>query len=260
MKVLDPILPLLKDGESIDRLGYHGLRIIQNPLKFKFTMDAFLLASFIDTKPQYKILDIGSGGGVLSLLIAGQNEIASVAGIEIQPELVEMFRRSVALNGMENKIHVALGDLKELPAPFSGNSFDYVMINPPFFEKDRGMVSENHSLARAKFEIDCTLEDVAMAAAKCVKANGKVAIIYPTERLNDLVIVFNKRHLMPKRICFIHPKPGEKSNLVLMEARPGAKKGIEVLAPITVYEAGGDYTDTMEKIFHGFHLRDILAR
>ncbi len=257
---MDQQLLQLKTDERIDRLGYHGLQIIQNPDKFKFTMDAFLLASFIDPRPLHKILDIGSGGGVLSLLIAGQREVAKVEGIEIQPELGDMSRRSVILNGLEQKINIEVGDLKDLPAPFSDNSFDYVITNPPFFEKDRGMVSENLSLARAKFEIDCTLEDVVAAAAKCVKGNGKVAIIYPAERLNDLMAIFNKRHLMPKRICFIHPKPGEKSNLVLMEARPGAKKGVEVLSPVTIYRSEGVYTDMMEKIFHGLSLREILAQ
>ena len=252
--------PQLKTGESIDRLGYHGLQIIQDPSKFKFTMDAFLLSAFIDPKPQHKIIDLGSGGGVLSLLIAGQRQVASVWGVEIQSELVEMARRSLSLNQLEKIVNFEVADIRNLPVEFIDNSFDYVITNPPFFETDRGMVSENNSLARAKFEIDCTLEDIATAAAKCVRANGKVALIYPTERLNDLMVIFNKRHLIPKRICFIHPRPGEKSNLVLMEARLGAKKGIEVIAPITVYENGGAYTDTMEKIFHGISYRDILTQ
>ncbi len=253
------IQPQLKTDENIDRLGYHGLRIIQNPSKFKFTMDAFLLAAFIDPKPQHKIIDLGSGGGVLSLLIAGQRKVTSVLGIEIQPDLVEMARRSLKLNQLEKTVNFEVADIRNLPGEIADNSFDYVITNPPFFEKDRGLVSENSSLARAKFEIDCTLEDIVAAAAKCVKGNGKVAIVYPTERLNDLMAIFNKRHLMPKRICFIHPRAGEKSNLVLMEARPGAKKGVEVLSPVTVYRSGGDYTDAMEKIFHGFSLREIPA-
>ncbi len=254
------IQPRLNTGENIDRLGYHGLRIIQNPSKFKFTMDAFLLSAFIDPRPQHKIIDLGSGGGVLSLLIAGQKEVTSVLGIEIQADLVEMARRSLEINQLEKTVKFEVADIRKLPGEIADNSFDYVITNPPFFEKDRGMTSENLSLARAKFEIDCTLEDVVAAAAKCVKGNGKVAIIYPAERLNDLMAVFNKRHLMPKRICFIHPKPGEKSNLVLMEARPGAKKGVEVLSPVTIYRSEGEYTDTMEKIFHGLSLREILAQ
>lgn len=260
MKALEPLLPELKAGESIDQLGFHGLRIIQNPAKFKFTLDAFLLAAFIDPKPQHKIIDLGTGGGVLPLLLAGQRKVTSMVGIEIQPELVKMARRSLILNRLEDKIDIREADLRKLPGDSEANSFDYVITNPPFFETNRGMIPGNNSLAMAKFEIHCNLEDVAGAAARCVKANGKVAIIYPTERFNDLLAAFQNRHLIPKRICFIHPRPGEKSNLVLMEARPGAKKGVEVLAPIIVYQEGETYTSNMEQIFHGLSYRDILAQ
>jgi tRNA1Val (adenine37-N6)-methyltransferase len=256
---LDLQIPELKKGESIDRLGYHGLRIIQDPAKFKFTMDAFLLAGFIDPQPNHKIIDLGSGGGVLSLLIAGQREVASVLGVEIQPELVDMSRRSVALNGLEGKIDIEMADLRSLPASLSPNSFDYVVTNPPFFELTGGVVSANTSLALAKFEINCTLADVVRTAARSVKANGKVAIIYPSERLSDLLTTFNNHHLTPKAISFIHPKLTVKSNLVLMEARPNAKKGLEVLPPIIVYEPGGGYTDIMERIFRGENYRKLFS-
>lgn len=256
---MDQQIPELKAGESIDRLGYRGLRIIQNPAKFKFTMDAFLLSAFIDPKPDQRILDLGSGGGVLPLLIAGQREVASVLGVEIQTELVDMALRSVTLNGLEDKINIEMADLRSLPASFRTNSFDYVITNPPFFEVTSGVVSENNSLALAKFEINCTLDDIAKAAARSVKANGKVAIIYPSERFNDLLLTFNNHHLTPKRICFIYPKPTTKSSLVLMEARPSAKKGIEVLPPITVYEMTGAYTDIMERIFRGENYREIFS-
>jgi tRNA1Val (adenine37-N6)-methyltransferase len=255
---LDLQIPELKTGESIDRLGYHGLRIIQNPAKFKFTMDAFLLAGFIEPKPAHKIIDLGSGGGVLPLLIAGQRKVASVLGVEIQPELVEMSRRSAVLNGLANIITFETADLRNLSSSFMANSFDYVITNPPFFERNRGVISENPGLASAKFEINCTLEDVAKSAARCVKANGKVAIIYPSERFDDLMFVFQKYHLTPKRICFIHSKNNVNSNLVLMEAKPGAKKGVGVLPPITIYETDGSYTGTMERIFHGENYSEIL--
>jgi tRNA1(Val) A37 N6-methylase TrmN6 len=253
-------IPELKAGETIDRLGYQGLRIIQNSSMFKFTMDAFLLAAFIDPKPTHQIIDLGSGSGVLSLLIAGQRQVASVFGIEIQPELVEMACRSVVLNGMENKISIKLGDLRALPDSLGVNSFDYVVSNPPFFQINKGVVSEKTSMALAKFEINCTLQDVIKAAARTVKANGKVVMIYPVERLNELIEVLNSYHLIPKKICFVHPKLAVKSNLVLLEARPSARNGVEVLPPIFVYEESGEYTKTMELIFHGeSYLAGILS-
>jgi tRNA1(Val) A37 N6-methylase TrmN6 len=216
------------------------------------------LSAFIDPKPDHKILDLGSGGGVLSLLIAGQRKVASVLGVEIQPELVEMSTRSVALNYLEEKINIVMADLRRLPASLGTNSFDYVITNPPFFKVSSGIVSENNSLALAKFEINCTLEDIAKTAIRNVRANGKVAIIYPSERIDELLLVFNNYRLTPKRICFIHPKPTLRSNLVLVEARPGAKKGVEILPPITIYKAAGEYTELMDRIFHGESYREIF--
>jgi tRNA1(Val) A37 N6-methylase TrmN6 len=256
--VLDQQIAELKAGETIDRLGYQGLRIIQNPSKFKFTMDAFLLAGFINPKPAHKIIDLGSGGGVLSLLIAGQKEVTSVLGIEIQSELVEMARRSVILNKLENKVNIELGDVRDVPPSLRLNSFDYVITNPPFFPLNKGQVSEKTSLALAKFEINCTLEDIVQAASRNVKANGKVAMIYPTERLNILIMTLNTYHLTPKKICFIHPKLATKSNLALVEARPNAKDGVEVLPPIVIYDEAEMYTKTMDLFFHGANYQNIF--
>lgn len=244
-------MPELKEGETIDRLGYQGLRIIQNPAKFKFTMDAFLLAGFIEPKPEHNLIDLGSGGGVLALLIAGQRRVGKVYGLEIQPELVEMARRSVALNGLEEKIHLEWGDLKEPPASLKMNFFDYVVANPPFYPVEQGVVPENPSLALAKFEIGCVLEDVIKAAARLVKGNGRFALIYPTSRLNELWQTLNRHHLTPKRLCFVHPKPAAASNLSLLEALPGAKNGLEVAPPIFVYNQDGEYTGIMKRIFRG---------
>jgi tRNA1Val (adenine37-N6)-methyltransferase len=242
---------ILLEGERIDRLGYQGLQIIQDPRKFKFTIDAFLLAGFIEPKPHHRIVDLGTGGGVLPLLIAGQREVERIFGIEIQPELVEMAQRSVQLNNLNQKIFITQGDIRELPLAFQPNTFDYVIANPPFFQLDKGVISENNALAQAKFEISCTLEDLIKTASRLVKANGKVALIYPTERLLDLFLNLNRFHLTPKKVRFIHPKPSAKSNLILVEARPGAKNGTEVPAPLFIYDQNGEYSPEMNQIFHG---------
>lgn len=240
----------LYEGERIDRLGYQGLRIIQNPRKFKFTMDAFLLAGFIAPQPGHKILDLGTGGGVLPLLIAGAEPVAQVVGLEIQAELAAMAARSVALNHLENRITVIEGDLRNPPDSLPANSFDYVISNPPFFPAGQGIVSENTALALAKFEIACTLEEVVKAAARLVRAKGRVAFIYPAERLSHLLSNLEKHHLIPRRMRLIYPKPGANGNLVLLEGRPGAKGGLEVLPPLFIYDAAGEYSDEMMQIYH----------
>ena len=238
-------------GERIDRLGYHGLRIIQNPEKFKFTIDAFLLTGFIDPGPKDRLLDLGTGAGVLALLVAGTKRIGSVYGLEIQPELADMARRSVVLNGLEDKVRILTGDLRNPPPELKLNSFDYVISNPPYYPAAKGVVPENQALATAKFEICCNLEDVVIAAKRLVKGNGRFALIYPSERLVELVSTLERHNLIPKRMCLIYPKPEAKSNLVLMEARPGVGRGIEILAPLIVSGQNGEYSDQMNRIFQG---------
>ncbi len=244
-------IPELLENERIDLLGRKGLRIIQNPRKFKFTIDAFLLTGFIEPKPNHRIIDLGTGGGVLPLLIAGQREVQSIYGLEIQPELASMAGRSVALNRLEGKITILEGDLRNLPDILKPNSFDYVITNPPFFAANQGIISGNQALAKAKFEIDCTLEDVVKSAARLVRANGRVALIYPTARLTDLLVTMAKAHLSPARLRPVYPKPGANGNLLLMEARPNAKCPLEVLPPLHIYNETGAYSAEMNRIFNG---------
>ena len=243
-------IPLL-DGERIDRLGYQGLQIIQNPTKFKFTIDAFLLAAFVNSKPGHTIIDLGTGNGVIPLLIAGQRPVTAVTGIEIQPDLADMARRSLLLNSLEDRIKILTADLRDLPDEVRPNSFDYVISNPPFFAVPNGVVSPNDALAHAKFEMSCSLADLLKAAARLVRGNGRLAMIYPSSRLGELSLGLAQVHLTPKRLCFIHPRPLSESNLVLLEARPGAKNGLKVLPPLFIYESENTYTETMNQIFHG---------
>ena len=241
----------LLPGEYVDRLGYGGLQIIQNPEKFKFTIDAFLLTGFINPGPKDRLMDLGTGSGVLSLLIGGSKQVDSIWGLEIQPELAEMARRSVILNGLEAKVRILTGDLRDLPTELKLNSFDYVISNPPYYPTGKGVIPKNQALAMAKFEISCKLEDVLIAAKRLVKGNGKFALIYPTERFTELVVALERHNLVPKRICFIHPQPGVRSNLFLLEARPGAGREVEILSPVIVSDQNGEYSEQMNRIFYG---------
>lgn len=227
------------------------MQIIQNPEKFKFTIDAFLLTGFVDPGPQDRLIDLGAGGGVLSLLIAGTKKVGLVYGLEIQPELADMARRSVALNDLETTVKILDGDLRRLPMELKLNFFDYVVSNPPFYPLNKGVISHNQALAMAKFEIGCKLEDIVVAAKRLVKGNGKFAMIFPSERFTELLLVLSKNSLTPKKICFVHPKPGSKSNLVLIESRPGSSHAVEILSPVIVSDQNGEYSEQMNRIFHG---------
>lgn len=241
----------LKPGERIDRLGYQGLRIIQNPAVFKFTLDAFLLTSFICPKPSESIVDLGTGGGVLPLLLAGQDRVSGVTGIEIQPDLAEMAKRSVQLNQLEHQVTIINADLREIHHQLPNNSYNWVVTNPPYYPAGSGVISENPALAMAKFEVACTLKDWVQAASRLVKGNGRVAAIYPTERLAELITTLVQYHLTPKRLCFVYSYPDTGSNLVLLEARPGGKPGLQVLPPLYIYTQPGEYSELMNQIFAG---------
>jgi tRNA1Val (adenine37-N6)-methyltransferase len=241
----------LNPGEQIDRLGYRGLRIIQNPTKFKFTMDAFLLAGFVTPRPDHRVIDLGTGGGVLPLLLAGQDRIAEVWGVEIQLELAEMAARSVELNRLTDRVKILRADLRTLPPEVKLNAYDYVIANPPFFPVKKGVIPENDALIQAKFEITCTLVDVVKAASLLVKGNGRVAMIYPAERLAELLTALTRRHLTPKLLCLIHPRAGENANLALVQARPGGKDGLTVLPPFFVYGPDQEYSEQMQRIYEG---------
>lgn len=241
----------LKPGETVDRLGYQGLRIIQDPSKFKFTLDAFLLAGFVSPKPDARVVDLGSGGGVIPLLLAGQDGVGTVCGIEIQEDLAEMARRSAALNGLSNRIRIINGDLRQINQHFSPNTFDDVLTNPPYYPVNQGVIPKKGAVATAKFEIKCKLTDWVKAAAAMVKANGRVVAVYPAQRLAELIDVLQQYRLIPKRLCLVYSKPDSPGNLALIEARPCGKSGLHVLAPFYIYNPNGKYSLEMEEIFRG---------
>jgi len=241
----------LKEGEVIDRLGYQGLQIIQHPRKFKFTVDAFLLAGLVTPSVNQRIIDLGSGGGILPLLLAGQDRVERVDGIEIQAELADMSRRSVLLNRLENRIQIIEGDFRRFSRETKLNSYDLVISNPPFFPVTKGSPSPNDVLAQAKFEICCTLADLIKTITRLVKGNGKAALVYPAERLDELFNQLNNAHLTPKRVCLVHPRSECPGRLALVEARPGAKSGLQILPPLFIYNQDGEFSKKMNLIFRG---------
>jgi tRNA1(Val) A37 N6-methylase TrmN6 len=244
----------LYEGERLDRLGFQGLRIIQNPAKFKFTMDAFLLAAMVENQRASRLLDLGTGGGVLPLLLAGQNPLLKACGLEIQPQLADMARRSVLVNNLAAQVDIIEGDLRQLPDGLDRNSFDYVVANPPYYPVGEGVASDNDALAGAKFELNCTLAEVVKAAGRMARGHGKVAVVFPAQRLGELLGVLTQFHLTPKVICLVHPNAVSPANLVLVQARPGAKLGLRVLPPVFVHDAARQYTDRMRQIFNGAKL------
>lgn len=233
---------ILKENERLDDLQLSGLKIIQNPDKFCFGMDAVLLSGFVRTRKGDLLLDVGTGTGILPLLLSAKTECAHLTGLEIQEESADMARRSVALNRLEEKISIVTGDIKEAGGIFAPASFDCITCNPPYMIGEHGITNPNAPKAIARHEILCTFEDVAAAAEKLLKSGGRFFIVHRPFRLAELIVTLTRRHLEPKRMRLVYPYVDREPNMVLIEAVRGGNSRMTVESPLIIFESQGQYT------------------
>lgn len=243
----------LKPGEYLEPLG-QNLSIIQHRQGYRFSLDAVLLAGFVEPKAGEKVFDLGTGSAIIPLLLWLREREIQVTGLELQATLAEQARRSVLLNGLEDRIRIIEGDLKELKEEWL-NRWDVVVANPPFFAvKPGGRINENREKAIARHEIACTLEDVVKAARQLLKGRGRFLLIYRTEKLQALIELLCSYHFAVTRMAFVHPYADAPSNLVLVEGKQGGGSPLKVLPGIVVHREGGKYTPTLERLFAGENL------
>lgn len=233
---------ILKENERLDDLQLSGLKIIQNPEKFCFGMDAVLLSGFVRTRKGDLLLDVGTGTGILPLLLSAKTECAHLTGLEIQEESADMARRSVALNRLEEKISIVTGDIKEAGGIFAPASFDCITCNPPYMIGEHGITNPNAPKAIARHEILCTFEDVAAAAEKLLKSGGRFFLVHRPFRLAELIVTLTRRHLEPKRMRLVYPYVDREPNMVLIEAVRGGNSRMTVESPLIIFEGQGQYT------------------
>jgi tRNA1Val (adenine37-N6)-methyltransferase len=239
----------LLPNERIDDLHRNGLKIIQNRNVFSFTMDSVLLSGFAGVNNNDRVVDLGTGTGVLPLLIAGRKKVKEIIGLEIQDLLVDMAQRSVYLNKLEN-IKIIKGDIKEAPMILGAETFDVVVSNPPYMKGHRGEINALTTKAIARHEILCNLEDVISGAAKLVKYGGKIALVHKTERIVDIFNYMRQYNVEPKRLRLVQPKKDKESNIVLIEGIKGAKPGLKTLPTLIIYEETGKYTKEVEDLYN----------
>jgi tRNA1Val (adenine37-N6)-methyltransferase len=239
----------LKPGERLDDLQRNGYRIIQNPEKFCFGMDAVLLAGFAGIRPSQTLLDLGTGTGILPLLMEGRYGLAQGIGLEIQEESAEMAARSVALNHLEERIQILHGDIKEVAKLFPAASFDVVTSNPPYMAEKDGLKNPSQALRIARHEVLCSLEDVVQAAAYCLKEKGKFFMVHRPARLGEIFASLKAHRLEVKRMCFVYPYVDKEPNMVLLEALKGGNPGMRVEKPLIVYREPGRYTQEIYDIY-----------
>lgn len=239
----------LKEEERLDDLHRKGYQIIQNPNKFCFGIDAVLLSGFAKVKTGAKVLDLGTGTGIIPILMEAKTKAAHFTALELQPESVDMAQRSVALNKLEEKISIVEGDIKEVSHIFGGASFDVVTTNPPYMTGNHGIVNPEMPKAIARHEIHCTLEDVVRESSKVLKMNGKFFMVHRPFRLVEIINQLSKYKLEAKRLRFVHPYVDKEPNMVLIEAVKGGGSQVTIEKPLIVYESPNVYTKEIYEIY-----------
>ncbi|BBF44636.1 tRNA (adenine37-N(6))-methyltransferase TrmN6 [Lachnospiraceae bacterium KM106-2] len=242
---MDYLLP----EERLDDLHRNNYKIIQHPKKFCFGIDAVLLSDYAKVFENETMLDLGTGTGIIPILVEAKTKGSHFTGLEIQEESAEMARRSVAYNQLEEKIDIVTGDIKEAVMKFGPASFHVVTSNPPYMNQNHGLVNGNMPLAIARHELLCTLDDVISQASKVLKMNGRFYMVHRPTRLVDIITTLRNYKLEPKQIRFVHPYADKEPNMVLVEAIKGGKPMIKVAPPLIVYKDKNVYTEEIMKIY-----------
>ena len=240
---------ILLEGERLDDLERNGYKIIQHKDKFCFGMDAVILSGFATVSEGEKVVDLGTGTGIIPILLEAKTEGSHFTGLEIQAEMAEMASRSVALNRLEEKVSIVQGDIKEVPTLFEKASFDVVTTNPPYMNDSHGLKNPDLPKAIARHEVLCNLEDVVRAAASALRPGGRLYMVHRPRRLIEILMAMKSQKLEPKRMKFVHPFADKEANMVLIEAVRGGGALMTVEKPIIVYKEPGVYTDEIYDIY-----------
>ena len=239
----------LNEGERLDDLMRSGRVIIQNENEFCFSMDSVLIAHFPRFKKNARVIDLGTGTGVIPLLIA--DNVKKIFAIELNPRMADLAKRNVELNGLTKKIFVVEGDYCKHREIFKAESFDAAIANPPYVPIKNGESNKISGIAHARHEFTATLDDVVAAARYVLKFHGAFYMIHLASRLCEIVDALHRRQMEMKRLRMIHPKPGRDANLIMLEAIVGANVGnLKILPPLIVHNDDGSYTDEIYKIYN----------
>lgn len=240
---------LINEGERLEDLQIGGYRLIQNPAAFCFGIDAVLLSDFTRAEPNEIVVDIGTGSGVIPILLAAKGKGSRFVGLEINPTTAEMAQRSVDLNDLQDKINITVGDIKHANDLFKRASIDVVVSNPPYMAKGEGILNAEDSKAAAKHELLCDLEDVISGASDMLKFSGHFYMVHRPHRLADIIVLLRKHKLEPKCLRFVHAYADKEAILVLIEAVRGGKPFVRLKPPLIIYNGDGQYTEEVSKIY-----------
>ncbi len=237
------------EDERIDDLQRNGYRIIQKKQGFCFGMDAVLLSGFAKVKSGERAIDLGTGTGIIPILLSAKTEGEHFTGLEIQEEMAEMAGRCVRLNELENRVSIMQGDIKEASRLFGKASFDVVTSNPPYMNDAHGLKNPDQAKAIARHEVLCTLDDVLREVALLLKPGGRFYMVHRPHRLAEIITGMREYKLEPKRMKLVHPFVHKDANMVLIEAARGGRSMMKVEAPVIVYKEQGVYSEEIYDIY-----------
>jgi len=244
-----PDRELLQPGETLDEILDGQLRIIQPRQGYRFSLDALLLAHFVHMKKGAALLDLGTGSAVIPMILYRRWRCNRAVGVEIQPELADMARRSLKVNGLSGPIAVIEGDLRAAEKLVPAQAFDVVTFNPPYRKLHSGRLNPLAQKARARHELHGDLGDFLRASVHAVRPAGGVFAIYPSRRLAELIFQMRRLRLEPKRLRMVHSRRDTAGEFVLIEGRAGGGEELQVLPPLFVYENDDTYTAAMQGVF-----------
>ncbi|MDR2648907.1 MAG: tRNA1(Val) (adenine(37)-N6)-methyltransferase [Clostridiales bacterium] len=239
----------LFDGERLEDLQCGGMMLIQAPRYFRFGIDAVLLANFCRVRAGETVIDLCTGTGVIPVLLCAKTRAKNIFGIEIQTACADMADRSVKLNGIADRVSIINGDVRCVCETFLAGAANVVTANPPYIKKGAGKINESNEIAIARHEISCDLSDIIKAAAWLLKPGGRFYAVHRPERLAEIMCAAREYRIEPKTLRYVHPYDRKPPILILMEFIKGGAAFLKTLAPLTVYEADGAYTNETQEIY-----------
>lgn len=235
--------------ESLDTLLAGRLQVFQSERGYRFSLDSLLLAAFVQTRENDRVADLGTGSGIVALLLAGRPDVGRVTGVEIQEELARLAQRNVQLNGLAERVEIRPGDVREIKALLPPASFQVVAFNPPYRRVGAGRINARLQKSIARHEIKAALPDFLAAARYLLPHSGRVYTIYPASRLVELLYQLRRHRLEPKRLQLVHSRSDSPASLALVEGIKEAGEELTVAPPHIIYQSEGVYSAAMNGIF-----------
>ena len=236
------------ETETLEQLNIGNLRFIQPKHGYRFSVDAVLLADFITVRPDERLIDLGTGSGIVPLLSSVLTPAREIVGLELQQRLADIAKQNVNINSLEDRIRIVHGDLRQIPKLFSAGEFDVLTTNPPYRKVGTGRINPGTEQAIARHEITCTMPELLTACKYLVKPGGKIFLIYLPERLGELLVRLSTQKLEPKKIRCVHTATHTPASLVLVEAHRDASPGLIMLPPLFLYNGRQVYSDEAKRI------------